>query len=177
MLAAMKTPIHAASAPPLAAIVIGALAFPPPIASAQTPRPFDGRSGVIVACAPSPSAPWTEPACTRIVELVRRRGAVAKMRVAQQPFYADMPRRRFGVVEGFEGDKAVRLIVVFAGGGSGRASLSLTGVAVVERGGERTTSEIFSSHTVVDGRLDPREIDAAARAMIERFFEIGEGRD
>ncbi len=156
-----------------AALVIAALA--PAAAHAQ--RPFDGRSGVIVACAPAPSAGWTEAACTRLVEEVRRRGAVAKMRVAQQPFYADMPRRRFGVIDGFDGDKAARLIIVFAGGGTGRAALSMTGVALIERGTERVAQEFYAHSTVVDGRTGQRAIDAVARAMIERFFEAGDGRD
>jgi hypothetical protein len=80
---------------------------------AQTPtppkRPFDMFPGILASCQSEGNVKRMGEACTYLLAEVKRRAAESKIAVSVQPSSPDMARKKFGEIDGFNGDKAIRM--------------------------------------------------------------------
>jgi hypothetical protein len=109
----------------LTALTSGALAETSPAAPSK--RLFDRFPGIVVACQPAPSVRWTVDACPYLIDEMKRRAALSKLPVSVQGYTSDIARKQFGEMDGFNGDKAIRVGLAFKESQSvkGRVELSI----------------------------------------------------
>jgi hypothetical protein len=147
-------------------------------------RPFDRVSGILIACRPAAGYRWTEEACAHAIASARRRAAVLKLPLAVVDSAPDLSSRRFGTIEGFDGDKAVRVHLAFKppAGGVTRIAFSFASAAVVEpKGpnvvpGQRLPANFVSQGIDFDPAATSAAADPAIEQVLDMFFQYGDGK-
>src|SRR5688572_25154146 len=147
-------------------------------------RPFDGVPGILISCEPATNMKWTSDGCTHLITEVKRRAAESKLGVSIQPGSPDMAEKKFGQTDGFDGDKAIRMVWKFeeSSAEKGRVNVGL----VCHRIWEATAkdehpalaprrSELFYMQSIV---FDPGISFAGAKGymnkVLDTFFGYGE---
>jgi hypothetical protein len=147
-------------------------------------RPFDGVSGILIACRPAPGYRWTEEACAHAIAEARQRAALSKMPIAVVDSAPDLSNRRFGQIGGFDGDRAVRVHLTFKPpqGGVKRLVFSFASAVVVEpKGsnvapGQRLPVNFVSQGIDFEPDITSAAADPAIGQVLDLFFQYGEGR-
>lgn len=159
-------------------------------AAAQTPpkpRPFDLVSGILVACAPAPGFAWTEEACGHLVLEVRKRAAIAKVAVALVESTPDIARKKFGTVESFDGDKAIRMNwqCVESKDVKGRIAISLSSNWIWQPTakeipnivpGQRIPRSFYAQQVLFDPGAKMRDAPPFLKQILDSFFALGVGK-
>jgi hypothetical protein len=147
-------------------------------------RPFDGVSGILIACRPAPGYRWTEEACAHAIADARQRAARSKMPLAVIDSTPDLSIRRFGQTDGFDGDRAVRVHLTFKPpqGGVRRLVFSFASAIVVEpKGptvapGQRLPVNFVSQGIDFEPGITSAAADPAIAQVLELFFQYGDGK-
>jgi hypothetical protein len=165
----------------LFALTSGALAEP------ANKRLFDRFPGIIVACQPAPSVRWTLDACPYLIDEMKRRAALSKLPVSIQGYTSDMARKQFGEMDGFNGDKAIRVGLVFKESSSvkGRVELSIASYWVWEptakeipnvAPGQRLPQIFYVGSIQFEPAATLKTAESYFKVELDTFFNLGEGK-
>ena len=175
---------HAATVSAVLAALAGLA--PGSIASAQQKqRPFDRVSGVLFACAPATGFVWTGHACEGLTAEYKKRAEAAKLPFAVVPITADISRKDFGSMNGFNADKAVRVRLIFKESAStkGRIHASLSSSFIYEpttrdhpnvAPGQRIPMNFYSQEVQFEPGVTLSQAQKYLDMLTGFFFNFGE---
>ncbi len=156
-----------------------------PSASQPSKRPFDAFPGIIVSCAPTPAITWTVEACAEVLADVQRRARALGM-----PTYiwsAEAAATHGGNAPPFDADRALKLGLGFAlaGDKQNRIRMTLNSSYLWQPTekevpnavpGQRIPMNFRVQSAITNERGTRRDIMQAAKALLDNFFQYGEGR-
>ena len=149
-------------------------------------RPFDLVPGILISCDPATNVKWTSDGCAHLITEVKRRAAESKLGVSVQPSSPDMDKKKFGQTDGFDGDKAIRMVWKFeeSSAEKGRVNVGL----VCHRIWEATAadehpalaprrSELFYMQSIIfDPGIPYYDAKGYMNKVLDTFFGYGEGK-
>ena len=150
-------------------------------------RPFDAVSGILVSCQSASGVEWTTEGCTHLIAEVQRRAAESKMRVSVQPSLPDLHSKKFGDTNGFNGDKAVRMVLTFEESSEvkGRVNLTISSNVIWEptaqdipgtAPGQRVQQNFYLQGVLFDPDVAFKDAQRYMKTILDGFFEYGEGK-
>jgi hypothetical protein len=164
-------------------------------AAAQTPakpRPFDRVPGILVACAPAAGIRWTEDICKRLVAEVKKRALVSKLPVTTVEGSSDMASRKFGAMDSFDGDKAIRMnwICTESKNTKGEVTIELKSNVIYEPSakdfpnqpnivvapGQRIPMNFLAMQVIMAPKAKYRDAQEYTGRILDGCFEVGEGK-
>jgi hypothetical protein len=164
-------------------------------AAAQTPakpRPFDRVPGILVACAPAPGVSWTEDICKHLVAEVYKRSMTSKLPVAMVENTSDMSSKKFGTMDSFDGDKAIRMNWICAESKTkkGEITIELKSNVIYEPSakdfpnqpnivvapGQRIPMNFLAMQVIMDPKAKYSDAQEYTGRILDGFFEVGEGK-
>ena len=154
--------------------------------SIQKERPFDGVPGILISCESDNKVKWTSEACPYLIAEVKRRAAESKLAVSVQPSSPDMAKKKFGMIDGFDADKAIRMAWTLEESSSvkGRVSVDLVCHRIWEATEKEThpllgprRSELFYMQGITyDPDISFKDAKEAMNKTLDTFFGYGEGK-
>ena len=159
-------------------------------ANALTPapkkRPFDQVPGVVAACLSSPAAAWTVEACADLLQEARKHAVSSSVKLAVQEFTPDLQRGKLPVIDGFDGDKAIRLVLSFEGPDANkRVSFKLASNFIFMPTakdipnvvpGQRIPQNFFVQGATFEPGVNAKTAKPTLDTVLETFFEVGDGK-
>ena len=150
-----------------------------------SPRPFDRVSGILIACAPATGFAWTATMCDRLTAEMRKRAEPLKLKLAIVPLTADISRKKFDMIEGFDGDKAVRVRWTFEESKStkGQISAGLSSNFIYEpttkdhpniAPGQRIPMNFYAQSVLFDPGVSLSQAEPFLMGVLDSFFKVGD---
>jgi hypothetical protein len=158
-------------------------------AQSPTPpkRPFDMFPGILVSCQSEGNVKWMDDACTYLLAEVKRRGGESKIAVSVQPSSSGMATKKFGEIDGFNGDKAIRMAWTLKESSEvkGRVNVTLSSNFIWEPTakeipgivpGQRLIQNFYLQGVLFDPDIRYSEVEASLQKLVNWFFDYGEGK-
>lgn len=166
-------------------MLVGSVA--PAAAQQRKPRQFDAVPGIVFACAPATAFAWTGKACEGLAAEFRKRAEAARLRFKEVLITADFRTRRRDAADGFDEDKAVRVVWNFteAGPPQGRISAGLSSNVIYEPTkadhpnivpGQRIPRNFYAESVLFDPGVTLDKAQPYLTSIFDSFFDVGEGK-